>query len=68
MSRIDSVEKIGKKTIIKKTPLYSYIKNKTIDPNGTHFMRKASLETQSNLEQIFIVEAQKQLANITRRK
>jgi len=68
LSRIDSVTKIGKKTIIKRTPLYSYVKDKKIDPNGTHFMMKASLETQSNMQNIFIAEAEKQIANIARRK
>lgn len=68
LSRINSIEKIGGKVVINKTALYSFRKGNNVRPKATGFMQKASIESQSNMEQIFIVEAQKQLANITRRK
>lgn len=68
LSRIDSVTKIGRKVVIKRTALYSYRKGKKINPGDTHFMRNASLQTRSNMEQIFIQEAKKQMAWIARKK
>ena len=68
LSRINSISKIGRKISINRTPLYSFEKGRSVKASGTGFMKRASFETQSNMEQIFIQEAQKQLANITRRK
>jgi len=64
LSRIDSVTIVGRKAIIKRTPLYSYRKGNTVNPSAKGFMKRASNETQSHMQQIFIEEAQKQIARI----
>jgi len=64
LSRIDSVTFVGKKAVIKKTALYSFKKGNNINPKATGFMEKASLETQSHMNQLFIIEAKKQIERI----
>lgn len=64
LSRIDKVSIVGRKAIIKRTALYSYQKGNTVNPKSTGFMERASMETQSDMNLIFIQEAQKQIDRI----
>jgi hypothetical protein len=70
LSRIDSIstDLKTKKIVIKRTPLYSFEKGRTVRVESTSFMKRASFETQSNMEAIFIKEAQKQFERNNKRK
>jgi hypothetical protein len=56
-------KKIGKKskTVIKRTPIYSFIKGRSVHVKATHFMRAASLESAKKMEGFYAVEAQRQI-------
>lgn len=63
--RVSGIERIGRNTKIKTTPLYSYKKGRSVGiDEDTHFMRTASLRSASNMHKIFIQEAEKQFARI----
>lgn len=70
LSRIDSISTNlqTKKLEIKRTPLYTYAKGRVVKVESTHFMKRASFETQSNMNAIFIQEAQKQFERNNNRK
>lgn len=65
LSRIDSVMRIGRNYVVKRTALYSVDKGHNVRVNKTGFMKRASLETQSIMDKIFVVEAQKQIKRLT---
>lgn len=66
--RINSIKTSGVwggRTIVKKTPLYSFDEGRSVKiKNATHFMREASLKTADNLDRFFIAEAHRQFARI----
>ncbi len=64
LSRINSIQSIGGKIVINKTALYSYKKGNNVNPKGTGFMERASLDVVPNMNQIFNIEAQKQINRI----
>ena len=62
--KINSVHRVKKTsagktgwTVINKTPIYAVKSQRIVTVHETNFMSKASHETQSNLEQIFIKNA-----------
>jgi hypothetical protein len=64
LSRIDSVTRIGRNTVIKRTALYSVDKGHNVRVNKTGFMRRASFESQSIMDKIFVIEAHKQIKRL----
>jgi hypothetical protein len=67
--RIDSLAKSNIKkrfAIVKRTPLYSFRKGRNVKVQQTGFMRKASLESASKLEDFYIKEAERQFQKFKR--
>jgi hypothetical protein len=62
LSRINTIASKAntQRLIIDRTPLYSYKQGRAVKVNPTNFMKRASFETQSQMNAIFIKEAQKQ--------
>lgn len=66
LSRINSIS-VNKKTRdlqIDRTPLYTYKQGRMARVQATNFMKRASFETQSHMDETFIKEAQKQFDRI----
>lgn len=60
--KIDSIKRQGKDTVFKKTKLYSFKKNRSVNVHATHFMHDASLKTHKKIEDFYIQEALRQIA------
>lgn len=60
LMRIDAASKGG----IKYTPVYSVKGGRNVKVKATHFMKKASLMSASEMEQFYIINAEKQIAKI----
>ncbi len=63
LSRIDSISSSLKtrQIQIKRTPIYSFKKNRLVTVKGTGFMERAARESQLNMNLIYITEARKQV-------
>lgn len=60
--KIDSIKRKGKDTVFKKTKMYSFKKNRSVNVNATNFMHDASLEAQKKMEKYYIDEALRQMS------
>ncbi len=61
---INSIKRIGKNTVVKSTRLYRVKAHRKVSVKSTKFMRKASLQSASSIEQFYIDEAKKQIAKL----
>lgn len=70
LSRINSITTDAKTRQLKidRTPLYTYKQGRAVKVDPTNFMKRASHETQSKMDAIFIKEAQKQFERNQNRK
>jgi hypothetical protein len=59
--RIDALNRKGNNTRVKWTPLYSVKKNGAAKVKSTHFMQRASLLSAQEIDNIYILEAKKQI-------
>jgi hypothetical protein len=60
--RINSIKSVGGKTIIGKTPIYSFKQGRSVRiRKATHFMREASYRSAQKINKYFAREAQKQI-------
>lgn len=60
--KITSVKRDGQSTIIKKTPLYSFAKGRSVRiTKATHFMRTASFKTSNEIYKFYQQESTRQL-------
>jgi hypothetical protein len=68
LSRINNITRPGgaRDISINRTPLYSVVKGRAVAVKGTQFMKRASYETQSNMNAVFIIEAQKQINRLAK--
>lgn len=64
LRRINSVRYIKGKTVVKSKALYDYDKNRSVKIESTYFMREASLQSASRLNQYYIQEAQRRFAKL----
>jgi len=64
MWRIDSIDRSGTRMKIKKTPLYSYQKNRSVHVKATGFMKEASQESANKMQKYYIREAEKQIKRL----
>jgi len=66
LRRIDSISTSmkSKKIEIKSTPVYSFKKNRVVSVKSTGFMKRASMDSSTNMEFTFITEARKQIDRI----
>lgn len=64
--RIDSIStnRKTKKIEIKSTPVYSFKKNRVVSVKSTGFMKRAAIDSSTNMELTFITEARKQIDRI----
>ena len=63
--RINSIRKVGGKTEIKSTAIYSVKPGRSVKiKTDTHFMREATLKSASRMERFYIEEATRQFAKI----
>lgn len=53
-------------TIIKATPIYSFSQKRSVRVKSTNFMKKASLESASKMEDFFISEAKRQIEKLNK--
>ena len=60
LSIINSITRSGGRVIIKRTPLYSFNKGRTVKANITNFMKRASYESAMEMNKMFIANAQLQ--------
>ena len=67
--RIDSVSSsVSTKSLqIKSTPVYSFMRGRMVSVKSRGFMKRASLDTSTNMDLIFITEARKQIDRILNR-
>jgi hypothetical protein len=60
--RINSIKKVDGKTVINRTPIYSFKQGRSVRiRKATHFMREASYQSASKMSKFFIREAKKQI-------
>lgn len=59
--KINTIKRVGGKTVVIKTPLYSYAKGRRVSIGATGFMRSASLQSASRLEIYYEQEARRQI-------
>lgn len=62
--RINSIHRVGGKTFVNSTPIYSVKKNRAVKIKQTKFMEKASLQSAKLIESLYIIEAEKQIARL----
>ncbi len=63
--RINSLQRIGNKTKVNTTPIYSLKTGRSVSiDDDTHFMREASLKSARKMETFYIEEANKQIARL----
>lgn len=63
--KVNSIKRIGGKTVVKSTPFYSFKSGRSVRiRKDTHFMREASLRSANKMEDMFVKEAKFQLAKI----
>ncbi len=55
------------KTRFKITALYALKNKRTVNPQATHFMRKSSVKTANKMDNIYIIEVQKEINRILTR-
>jgi hypothetical protein len=60
--RINSIKKVGNRTVVSKTPLYSFKRGRSVRiKKATHFMREATYITTRKIPTFFAREAQRQI-------
>lgn len=65
--RIDSAIRGRRRDLdFRVTPIYSYKKGRSINVKAHHFMKRASIETGTNLASFFIKQAEKQFAKLVK--
>lgn len=64
--KVTSIKRSKGHTIFKSIKLYSFSKNRKVKVNSTHFMRTASLDSANKMLQMYIVNAEKQIARLTK--
>lgn len=62
--RIDSIIQRGGRTVIRKTPLYSFQDNRSVTVKATGFMKEASLQSVKRIEEWYIAEAKRQIERL----
>lgn len=60
--KINSMTRDGKNTVIKKTALYSFKKGRKVTEKPTHFMQAATLKTTRSMNEMYIKNAEFQIA------
>jgi hypothetical protein len=61
--KINSIKRLKNgNTVINKTRLYSFKQGRSVHVSGTHFMRKASLNTANKIQSFYIQQAKRQLS------
>jgi hypothetical protein len=61
---INSVKRVGRNTVVKSTAIYNVKANRKVQVKNTNFMRKASTQSATKIEQYYIEEANKQIARL----
>lgn len=66
LRRIDSISSnaLTRKLEIKSTPVYSFKKGRSVSVKSTGFMKRASMDTATNMDLIFISEARKEIQRV----
>ncbi len=64
--RVTGIKRIGRNTRFTKEKLYSFTKSGTATVHATHFMRKAALEVQKEMEFFYKLQAKKQFEKALR--
>jgi hypothetical protein len=65
--RIDSIKKVNNRTVVTKTPIYSFSKGRSVQiGRATHFMREASLISVSKMNEFYSQETKRQIQYLFR--
>jgi len=62
--RVTSITRVGRNIRFEKEKLYSFTKSGTATVHATHFMRKAALEVQKEMEMLYRIQANRQFTKI----
>lgn len=60
--KIESITKVGGRTVIKKRALYTFEEGREVDVKATGFMESATIESANDIEKFYIAEAKRQIA------
>lgn len=62
--RIERIKKIGRRTVIEQSPLYTYEQGRSVSIQATGFMRRASVRSAEKMNKFFHKEAERQFARL----
>lgn len=62
--KIESLKRMGNRTVIKKKPIYSFEEGRDVRVSATGFMKKASLKSANKMNEFYIREAEKQVKRL----